>query len=71
MTGKQFLKKLDAVRPGTWIPYYLGYLHAERQLDKAVDALARAVWGAQRDGLVALVQQRVDGKSCRYIAVKL
>lgn len=70
MNAKQFLKTLDAVRPGEWIMYHFGFLMADRCVEKGIELLARAVWGAQKDGLITLVQRRGDG-GCSYYAVKL
>ncbi len=70
MTAKEFKKKLTAVRHGSWITYHAGYLFADRELDTVLDALAKEVWKAYKDGRVRLIQRRVRKNVCDYIAVK-
>lgn len=70
MNGEQITQAIDKARKGERVAYHVGCLMADRMYHLDVDSRARAAWAAMQDGKVRLVQERVSGVACRYLAVR-
>lgn len=71
MNGEQLTAAINKARRGDRIAYHVGVLMADRMYHLDVDSRARAARQAYEDGKVLLVQERVTGTSCRYLAVRV
>ncbi len=71
ITKAAFLEWVKGARPGERRHYHIGLLLADREYVLKLDALADAVWAAYKDGLVTLMQRRVEPGVCEYIVEAL
>ena len=72
MSPNGFMREvhLRRLRRGASVVYHTGLLMEDRQRDAEVHSLAKAMWGLQRMGAIALTQRRM-GPVCEYIATAL
>jgi hypothetical protein len=73
MTGEQFGNTLNHPRTkrGDVITYHIGNLMHDRCYYVEADSVARAAYGAYKEGRVTLVQRRTTPTACVYMAVVL
>lgn len=70
MTADEFQSRVRAAKPGEKIVYHRGLLMHQRQHNKTLRELGVVTFAAWTDGLVHLLQRRVNEFSCEYIAVR-
>ena len=72
MTKKDFQRRFSDLRQGQWLTYHIGFLMADRVVDKVADAIAKAAWTLYKNGEAVLVCQPLhDSPGHEYFAVKL
>jgi hypothetical protein len=72
MTKKDFARRFTGLRPGQGLIYHIGFLMADRTVDKAVDAVGKAAWVLYKNGEATLVCRPLhDSPGYEYMAVKL